>query len=164
MKRSIAVLLTAVIAALALTAPAALAATAKQQNIVQIAASNRQFSTLVRLVRAAGLVRALSGSTKLTLLAPTNAAFAKVPKSTLSALAKDRRALRRVLLYHVLRGAVPARTVVTLRSAPTLAGPSIKIRVRGDEVFVNKAQVIRTDIRASNGIIHVLDGVLLPPS
>lgn len=165
MKRSIAVLLTTVIAALGLSAPSAFAAkAAKQQSIVQVAASNRQFSTLVRLVRAAGLVRALSGPAKLTVLAPTNAAFAKVPKSTLEALAKDRRALRRVLLYHVLRGAVPARTVVTLRSAKTLAGPSVQIRVSGDKVFVNKAQVIRTDIRASNGIVHVLDGVLLPPS
>lgn len=165
MKRIIAASLVAVLAALALSAPSALAARAAQQpNIVELAAGNRQFSTLVRLVRAAGLVGALSGNAKLTVLAPTNAAFAKVPRATLNALAKDRRALRRVLLYHVLRGAVPAKTIVTLRSAPTLAGPKVQIRVSGRSVFVNKAKVIRTDLRASNGIVHVLDGVLIPPN
>ncbi len=86
-----------------------------------------------------------------------------MPKRTLNALAKDRRALRRVLLYHVLSGAVPARTVVTLRSAPTLAGPDISIRVKGRSVFVNNAKVIKTDVKASNGIIHVINRVLLPP-
>lgn len=162
MKRTIAATLTALAALLLLAAPSALAA--RRQSIVEIAASSRQFSTLVRLVRAAGLVRALSGPQQLTVLAPTNAAFAKVPKATLNALARDRRALRRVLLYHVIRGAVPARTVVTLRSARTLAGPSVAIRVSGRRVYVNKARVTKTDIRASNGIVHVLDGVLLPPS
>lgn len=162
MKRTVALLLTAVLA-VAFAAPSS-ALAASKPNLVQVAASNRQFSTLVRLVRAAGLVRALSGSTKLTVLAPTDAAFAKVPKRTLNALAKDRRALRRVLLYHVLSGAVPAREIVTLRSAPTLAGPDVAIRVSGKRVFVNKARVIATDVKASNGIIHVLDSVLLPPS
>ena len=162
MKRTIAAILAALAALLLFVAPSAQAA--RGQSIVEVAAANRQFSTLVRLVRAAGLVRALSGSQKLTVLAPTNAAFAKVPKSTLNALARDRRALRRVLLYHVIRGAVPARTVVTLRSARTLAGPSVSIRVKGGKVYVNKARVTKTDIRASNGIVHVIDGVLLPPS
>lgn len=162
MKRTISMLLAATIATTALAAPTATAA--RQQNIVQVAAANRQFTTLVRLLRAAGLVRALSGDAKLTVLAPTNAAFAKVPKRTLDALAQDRRALRRVLLYHVIRGAVPARTVVTLRSAPTLAGPRVAIRVHGKNVFVNRAQVVKTDIKASNGIVHALNGVLLPPS
>lgn len=162
MKRTIAATLAALAALLLLVVPSAQAA--RGQTIVEIAAANRQFSTLVRLVRAAGLVRALSGPQKLTVLAPTDAAFAKVPRRTLNALARDRSALRRVLLYHVIRGAVPARTVVTLRSARTLAGPSVAIRVRGRQVYVNKARVTKTDIRASNGIVHVLDGVLLPPS
>lgn len=162
MKRTIASVLAATLAVATLSAPSALAA--RQQDIVQVAASSRQFSTLVRLVRAAGLVRALSGNAKLTVLAPTNAAFAKVPRRTLNALAQDRRALRRVLLYHVIRGAVPARTVVTLRSAPTLAGEDVTIRVRGKRVFVNTARVTKTDVKASNGIVHVLDRVLLPPS
>lgn len=161
MKRILGLLLSATLVTGLIAAPAATAA--KSPNLVQVAASDKQFSTLVRLVRAAGLVSALSGSTKLTVLAPTNAAFAKVPKRTLNALAKDRRALRRVLLYHVLRGAVPARTVVTLRSAPTLAGPDISIRVKGRSVFVNNAKVIKTDVKASNGIIHVINRVLLPP-
>ncbi|MDO8188507.1 fasciclin domain-containing protein [Conexibacter sp. JD483] len=154
-------LLSATIVAGLVGTPAATAA--RHPDLVQVAASDKQFSTLVRLVRAAGLVRALSSSAKLTVLAPTNAAFSKVPKRTLDALARDRRALRRVLLYHVLRGAVPARTIVTLRTAPTLAGPDVKIRVRGRSVFVNDAKVVKTDVKASNGIIHVINRVLIPP-
>lgn len=162
MKRILAVLAATLVLAPALVASPAAAARAK--TIVGVAASDPQFSTLVRLVRSAGLVGALSGSAKLTVLAPTNAAFAKVPRRTLAMLARDRAALRRVLLYHVLRGAVPARTVVTLRSARTLAGPSISIRVRGRAVYVNDGRVTKTDIRASNGIVHVINRVLLPPS
>jgi uncharacterized surface protein with fasciclin (FAS1) repeats len=161
-KRILAVLVATLVLVPALAASPAAAARAR--TIVGVAASDPQFSTLVRLVRSAGLVGALSGSAKLTVLAPTNAAFAKVPRRTLAMLASDRAALRRVLLYHVLRGAVPARTVVTLRSARTLAGPSIRIRVRGRRVYVNDARVTKTDVRASNGIVHVLDRVLLPPS
>ena len=95
---------------------------------------------------------------------PTNAAFAKVPKATLNALAKNPRQLKRVLLYHVVAGKVTAAKVVTLRSAKTLAGPTVRIRVTGGTVRINTAKVTKADVLASNGVVHVLDRVLLPPS
>jgi uncharacterized surface protein with fasciclin (FAS1) repeats len=98
-----------------------------------------------------------------TVLAPTDAAFRKVPKATLRAVQRDPRLLRRVLLYHVIDGEVPSTKVVTLRSAKTLAGPAVKIRVAGSRVFVNNARVTKVDIAASNGVIHVVDRVLVPP-
>jgi uncharacterized surface protein with fasciclin (FAS1) repeats len=140
------------------------AASASRKNIVQTASSAPQFSTLVKLVKKAGLVSTLSGKTRYTVLAPTNTAFARVPKRTLNALAKNKAKLRAVLLYHVLKGAVPARTVVTLHSAKTVNGARIHIRVRHKQVYVDNARVIKTDIRASNGIIHVINRVLIPPS
>jgi uncharacterized surface protein with fasciclin (FAS1) repeats len=149
--------------AIAATVVPSVAAASSSKNLVQVAASNPQFSTLVTLVKKAGLVSALSGKSKLTVLAPTNAAFSKVPKKTLNALLKNKKQLRAVLLYHVLKGAVPARTVVKLHSAKTLEGSSIKIRVRGGKVYVNNARVIKTDVKASNGIIHVINSVLIPP-
>ena len=137
---------------------------AKSQNIVQIAASDPQFSTLVSLVKKAGLVSALSGKTKLTVFAPTNAAFAKVSKATLSKLAKNKALLQKVLTYHVVPGVVPAAKVVKLKSAKTLEGARVHFAVKGGKVYVNKARVIKTDIRASNGIIHVINAVLIPPA
>ena len=142
---------------------------ATNENIVAVAAGNPHFSTLVSLVKKAGLVGALSGKGKLTVFAPTNAAFAKVPKATLDALAKDKAKLRAVLTYHVVKGAVPASKVVTLngRSVKTLNGASVRIRITGNakkSVYVNNSKVVRTDIAASNGIIHVINRVLLPPT
>lgn len=137
---------------------------AASKTIVQIAAGNPQFSTLVKLVKQAGLAGTLSKGSY-TVFAPTNAAFAKVPKKTLAALAKDKAKLKAVLLYHVVKGRVPAAKVVKLKSAKTLNGASVKISVRGGSVYLDKTRkVIKTDIRASNGIIHVINGVLLPPS
>jgi len=144
---------------LAAGAPAAMS----QQNIVQVAASNPQFSTLVSLVKKAGLVKALSAQAKLTVFAPTNAAFAAVPKATLAKLAANRSLLIKVLEYHVVKGQVLAAQVVKLRSAKTLEGSSVKITVKGGNVYVNKAKVIKTDVRASNGVIHVINSVLIPP-
>jgi len=144
---------------LAAGAPAAMS----QQNIVQVAASNPQFSTLVSLVKKAGLANALSGPAKLTVFAPTNAAFAAVPKATLAKLAANRSLLIKVLEYHVVKGQVLAAQVVKLRSAKTLEGSSVKITVKGGNVYVNKAKVIKTDVRASNGVIHVINSVLIPP-
>jgi uncharacterized surface protein with fasciclin (FAS1) repeats len=135
-----------------------------QKNIVQTAASAPQFSTLVSLVKKAGLVSTLSGRTKYTVFAPTNAAFAKVPKRTLNALAKDRAQLKAVLLYHVVKGRVPASKVVRLTSARTVNGASVTIKVRNGKVFVNNARVTKPDIKASNGIVHQINRVLLPPS
>jgi len=139
------------------------AAAASSQNIVQVAASNPQFSTLVSLVKRAGLVEALSGSTKLTVFAPTNAAFAAVPKATLAKLAANKSLLIKVLEYHVVKGKVLAARVVKLHSAKTLEGANVKIAVKGGRVYVNKAKVIKTDVKASNGVIHVINSVLIPP-
>jgi uncharacterized surface protein with fasciclin (FAS1) repeats len=142
--------------------PAADAAASK--TIVGVAAGDPQFSTLVKLVKSAGLVDTLS-SGSWTVFAPTNAAFAKVPKSTLNALAKDKAKLKAVLTYHVVKGKVPASKVVKLKSAKTVNGASVKISVRGKNVFLNgSTKVTKTDIKASNGIIHVINKVLLPPS
>jgi uncharacterized surface protein with fasciclin (FAS1) repeats len=136
-----------------------------QQNIVRTAAGAGQFDTLLALAKQAGLVAALSGPGPLTVFAPTDAAFKAVPKATLQRLADDRAALRRVLLYHVVKGNARAARVVTLRSTKTLAGPTIGIRVRGGSVFLNgSTKVVKTDIGASNGTIHVVDKVLLPPA
>ena len=155
------------VAALALAVPAATAAPAEtaasKKTIAALAAGTPQLSTLLSLVKKAGLADELSGSTKLTVFAPTNAAFKKVPKATLDALAKNPAALERVLLYHVVSGKVTAAKVVTLRSAKTLAGPSVKIRVTGRTVRINAAKVTTADVMASNGVVHVIDRVLIPP-
>ncbi len=136
------------------------------QNIVQVAASNPQFSTLVSLVKEAGLVKTLSGKGPFTVFAPTNAAFKKVPAATLAALKADPDKLRAVLTYHVVPGTVPASKVVTLngKSVKTVEGSTVKITVRGKSVKVNNAQVTKTDINAKNGVIHVINNVLIPPA
>ena len=103
-----------------------------------------------------------SGKGPFTVLAPTDAAFAKVPKSTLAALGADRAKLRSVLLYHVIAGKVPAAKVVKLRSAKTLNGQTVRVRVAGGKVFVGGARVVKTDVVASNGVIHVINQVLIP--
>ena len=161
----------AVAAAAAITAAPAMAQHSSMpakptQNIVQIAASNPQFSTLVSLVKEAGLVKTLSGKGPFTVLAPTNAAFKKVPAATLAALKADPDKLRAVLTYHVIPGKVPASKVVTLngKSVKTVEGSTVKITVRGKAVKVNNATVTKTDIMATNGVIHVIIGVLIPPA
>jgi uncharacterized surface protein with fasciclin (FAS1) repeats len=159
--------ITAVIVAVAATAlvavPAGGAATAPKRNIVQTAASAPQFSTLVKLVESAGLAGALSGKQKLTVFAPTNTAFKKVPKQTLNKLAHDKKLLKAVLLYHVVKGEVLAKQVVKLHSVKTLNGAKLTIRVRKGSVFVNQARVTKADVLATNGVIHVINSVLIPP-
>jgi uncharacterized surface protein with fasciclin (FAS1) repeats len=161
MKRLIAVLAAvAVVAAIVL--PAASPA-APPKNLVQTAESAGGLKTFVKLVKQAGLASTLSRSTKYTVFAPTNSAFARLPKATLSRLTANKARLRKVLLYHVVRGSDPASRVVKLKSVTTLEGAKLTIAVRGGKVFVNKtAQVTRTNMRASNGIIHVIDKVLIP--
>jgi uncharacterized surface protein with fasciclin (FAS1) repeats len=135
------------------------------KDIVQTAVAAGQFKTLVMLAKRSGLAGALTGQTTLTVFAPTDAAFKKVPKPTLNKLLRNRAQLRRVLLYHVVAGDVKAAQVVGLRSAKTLAGPSVRINVRGGNVFLNRsARVVKTDIAASNGTIHIINKVLLPPA
>jgi uncharacterized surface protein with fasciclin (FAS1) repeats len=161
-------LILAALAALALAVPAATAApadtAASKKTIAAIAAETPQLSTLLSLVKQAGLADELSGTTALTVFAPTNAAFAKVPKATLNALAKNPAALRRVLLYHVVAGKVTAAKVVTLRTAKTLAGPSVRIRVTGKTVRINSAKVTKANVLAANGVVHLIDRVLIPPA
>lgn len=170
--RLLATLAVAGVAACPLAATAASAASPSSpsanatasRTIVGVAASDPQFSTLVRLVKAAGLATTLSKGSY-TVFAPTNAAFAKVPKSTLNALAKDKAKLKAVLLYHVVKGKVPASKVVKLKSARTLNGASVKITVKSGKVYLNgSTRVTKTDVKASNGVIHVINKVLLPPS
>jgi uncharacterized surface protein with fasciclin (FAS1) repeats len=168
LKRAIALLTAAAavaaVPAFATAAPRAVTAAAPTKTIVQIAAADPDFTTLVKLLKEAGLVGVLSGKTDYTVFAPTNAAFAKLPAATLKALAANKAELKEVLLYHVVAGSVPASKVVTLHSVKTVEGATVKIRVSGGSVYVNQAKVIQTNIMATNGIIHVINGVLTPPS
>jgi uncharacterized surface protein with fasciclin (FAS1) repeats len=160
MKR-LTIALLSIMAAAALAAPAASAAPSK--DIVQTAKAAGDFKTLIKLVKAAGLAKTLSGDTKYTVFAPTDAAFAKVPKKTLKALGKNKAALKQVLLYHVVKGSVPAKKVVKLKSAKTVEGSKVRIKVRKGNVYLNRTtKVTAVDVRASNGIIHVINKVLIP--
>jgi uncharacterized surface protein with fasciclin (FAS1) repeats len=147
----------------ATASPTSTAATDK--NIVQTASAAGQFKTLIALAKQAGLVGALTGSTKVTVFAPTDKAFAKVPKATLRKLQRNRALLRAVLLYHVAKGNVKAAQVVKLRTVKTLNGATVRVGVKGSRVYLNRTvRVVKTDIEASNGTIHVIDGVLIPPA
>jgi uncharacterized surface protein with fasciclin (FAS1) repeats len=150
---------------LAVAAAPSAGAPAQEKDIVGTAASAGQFKTLVSLARKAGLAGALKGPGPLTVFAPTDAAFRKVPKSMLNQLAANRAQLRKVLLYHVVKGDAKAAKVVTLKRAKTLAGPAVRVKVRGGKVFLNgSTRVVKTDVDASNGTIHVINRVLLPPA
>ena len=137
---------------------------AAEKNIVETAVAAGDFTTLVALVEKAGLAKTLSGEAKLTVFAPTDKAFSKVPKAKLEKFARSPKLLRRVLKYHVVAGDLKAADIVGRRSVRTLAGAKIKIRVRDGNVRLNRsANVVQADIAASNGTIHVIDRVLLPP-
>ena len=162
-----AVVLAACAAAAGATRPAAASPVAMKpsMNIVQTAVAAGQFTTLVKLVKKAGLAGTLSAKGPFTVFAPTDAAFAKVPKKTLDALLKNKAQLRRVLLYHVVAGKVTAAKVTTLTSAATLAKQSVSISVKGGAVYLNgTTKVIQADVPATNGIIHIVDKVLIPPA
>ena len=137
---------------------------AEPATIVDIAVADGRFGTLVAALEAADLVEALSGEGPFTVFAPTDDAFAALPEGTVEALLEDIPALTDILLYHVVAGDVKAADVVTLDSAETLQGGSLSISVEGDVVRINGAQVVIADIEASNGTIHVIDAVLLPPA
>jgi uncharacterized surface protein with fasciclin (FAS1) repeats len=163
--RGAAVLLAGLAAGALATAPAsARPATraAADANIVDTAVAAGKFDTLVSLVKQAGLAGTLSGKGPYTVFAPTDAAFAKVPKKTLKALGKDKAKLKAVLLYHVASGRLAAKRVVKRSSIKTLNGKRVKIRVRGRNVFVNRSKVVTANVRASNGIIHAINRVLIP--
>ncbi len=154
----------AAVAALSLSAmaPVVSATPAAKRNIVQTAIAAGQFKTPTKLVKEAGLAGALQAKGPYTVFAPTDAAFAKVPKATLAALAKDKAKLRAVLLYHVAKGKLTAAKVVKLHAIKTLNGQSLKVRVSHGTVTVGGARVITADIGASNGVIHVINKVLIP--
>ena len=133
-----------------------------KKDIVDTAVAAGDFNTLVTAVKAAGLVETLTGEGPFTVFAPTDAAFAKVPTDTLNALLADSAALANVLTYHVVAGNVMAADVVKLTSAVTVQGQAVSIAVKDGKVYVDGAQVVATDIKASNGVIHVIDAVILP--
>jgi uncharacterized surface protein with fasciclin (FAS1) repeats len=142
-------------------------------NIVETAVSSGSFKTLVEAVKAAGLVDALSGPGPFTVFAPNDEAFAKLPPGTVAALLQDIPKLRSILTYHVISGKVTGADVAKITSGgqtpsvTTLQGSAIKLKMNGmfnKTVHVNGAKVITADIDASNGIIHVIDQVILPPS
>ncbi len=141
---------------------------AADMTIVQTAAANPQFSTLVTAVKAAGLADTLGGKGPFTVFAPTNDAFAKLPKGTVEELLKpeNKAKLAAILTYHVVPAKVMAADAVKLdgKSAKTVQGGTVPISVSGETVMIGKSKVVKTDIECSNGVIHVIDSVLLPPA
>jgi uncharacterized surface protein with fasciclin (FAS1) repeats len=138
------------------------ASAAAKKDIVETAVEAGQFNTLASLLKKAGLVKTLEGKGPYTVFAPTDAAFAKVPQATLDALSQDKAKLRSVLLYHVAERKLTAAKIVKRRSIKTLNGQRVRIRVRGESVRVGGARVTTADVGASNGVIHVINKVLIP--
>jgi len=150
--------------AVASFAPSAVSAQSASKDIVETAVAAGSFKTLATALQAAGLIETLKGKGPFTVFAPTDEAFAKIPKADLDALLKDKAKLTAVLTYHVVAGKVMAADVVKLTSAKTVQGSSAKVMVMGGKVMIDKANVVTTDIAASNGVIHVIDSVILPPA
>ena len=141
-------------------------ARAAEKDIVDTAVSAGEFKTLAAALGTAGLVDTLKGAGPFTVFAPTDAAFAKLPAGTVENLLKpeNKDQLTAILTYHVVAGKVMAADVVKLSEAKTVNGAPVKIAVNGDKVMVNDATVSAADVAASNGVIHVVDTVLLPPA
>lgn len=131
------------------------------KNIIETAVENPQFSTLVTAIKAADLVETLSGSGPFTVFAPTNEAFEKIPAETLEAVLADKAKLTSILTYHVVSGKVMAADVASMTEATTVQGSMVKIDATNG-VMINDAKVTTTDIECSNGVIHVIDTVLMP--
>ncbi|WP_396627142.1 fasciclin domain-containing protein [Luteitalea sp.] len=151
----------ALAAALAVAVTAA-PASAQTKDIVDTAVGAGMFNTLVTAVKAAGLVDTLKSAGPFTVFAPTDDAFKKLPAGTVEALLKDTAKLKAILTYHVVAGKVMAADVVKLKEAKTVQGQSVKIAVNGGTVTVDGAKVIKADVATSNGVIHVIDTVILP--
>jgi uncharacterized surface protein with fasciclin (FAS1) repeats len=137
-------------------------AKAEMNTIIETAKAAGSFNTLLAAVEAAGLNEALSGEGPFTVFAPTDEAFAALPEGTVEALLKDKKKLASILTYHVLEGAVKAESVVGMDKAQTLNGQSVSIKVADESVMIDNAQVVKTDIICANGVIHVIDAVILP--
>ena len=169
-KRTISTLAAATAVALAAIGPASASARTEgsavpasgKKDIVETAVAAGSFDTLAGLLKQAGLVKTLKGKGPYTVFAPTDKAFAKVPKATLDTLAKDKAKLRSVLHYHVAKGKLTASKVVKRTSIKTLNGQRVRVRVRDGKVFVGGARVTTPDVAASNGVIHVINKVLIP--
>jgi|TARA_B100000530_G_C15890673_1_gene461293 uncharacterized surface protein with fasciclin (FAS1) repeats len=150
---------------LAVAASLFIVADSQAGDIVDVAASNKSFSTLVAAVKAAGLVETLKGEGPYTVFAPTDEAFAKLPKGTLESLLKpeNKQKLIAILTYHVVPGKVMAKDVKSGK-VKTASGSSFKMKVSKKGVWVDNAKVVATDVKADNGVIHVIDTVILPKS
>ena len=137
---------------------------AETRDVVETAVAAGSFKTLAKALDAAGLVTTLKGSGPFTVFAPTDEAFAKLPAGTLETLLKpeNKEKLRRILTYHVVSGKVMASDVVKLQSTKAVSGDTITVKVRNDVVHVDNATVTKADVTASNGVIHVIDAVILP--
>ena len=137
---------------------------AETRDVVETAVAAGSFKTLAKALDAAGLVTTLKGSGPFTVFAPTDEAFAKLPAGTLETLLKpeNKEKLQRILTYHVVSGKVMASDVVKLQSAKAVSGDTITVKVRNDVVHVDNATVTKADVTASNGVIHVIDAVILP--
>ncbi len=135
---------------------------AKEKGIVEIAIESGKFKTLTKALSEAGLVEALKGEGPYTVFAPTDDAFAKLPEGTLESLLKDKETLKNILLYHVVSGNVTSKKVVELDKAETLSGKSVNIKTNNGSVMINNSKVVKADIEASNGVIHIIDTVLIP--
>ena len=137
-------------------------AEAASADIVGVASSAGSFNTLLAAAKAAGLVDTLESAGPFTVFAPTDEAFAKLPEGTIDNLLANPDKLKQILLYHVVPGKVMAKDVVGLSSATTAQGSDIAIVLKGDSVMINNAKVLKTDVMASNGVIHVIDTVIVP--
>ena len=138
------------------------AAEAASADIVGVASSAGTFNTLLAAAKAAGLVDTLQSDGPFTVFAPTDEAFANLPEGVVDSLLANPDKLKQVLLYHVVPGKVMASDVVGLSSATTAQGSDIAIAIEGDSVMINNARVLKTDVMASNGVIHVIDTVIVP--
>ena len=150
-------------AALAASILLPLSTQAQTKDIVTTAVEAGSFSTLAAALDAADLIGVLQGDGPFTVFAPNDAAFAKLPEGTVEALLADKEALTKILTFHVVSGKVTSDAVVKISEASTVAGINARIEVKMGEVYVSGAKVIQADIAASNGVIHVIDSVMLPP-
>ena len=152
------------VAGLAIIGAMAMPVRAQGKDIVDTAVAAGQFKTLAAALQAAGLVHTLKGAGPFTVFAPTDEAFAKLPKGTVEDLLKpeNKAKLTAILTYHVVPGKVMAADVVKVKEAKTVQGGSIAVHAMGGKVMVDNANVVKTDIAASNGVIHVIDPVIMP--
>jgi uncharacterized surface protein with fasciclin (FAS1) repeats len=135
------------------------------KTIVDIAAGNKSFTVLVKALKAANLVETLSGEGPYTVFAPTNEAFAKLPKGTLAKLLKpaNQEQLKKILTYHVVSGSVTSKMLKSGK-VDTVEGSQITVKIRGKKVMINNANVTKADLKTSNGVIHIIDRVIIPPT